>query len=87
MLYNRDEESLQIAFCFSCYMREKARQELAGMRFGLFYHYLDGIGAGETREQTAARWNARVDSFDVSALARQLHELKVPYFFLRSDMP
>lgn len=63
-------------------MREKARQELAGMRFGLFYHYLDGIRAGETREQTAARWNARVDSFDVSALARQLHELKVPYFFL-----
>ena len=52
-------------------------------RWGVFCHYLGAApSSGGGAELTAEQWNAQVDSFDVGALADQLHSIGTTYFFL-----
>lgn len=58
-------------------------QWLREAKWGLFAHYL--AHPASTRvptEMSAQRWNQKVASFRIKALADQLTELRAPYFFI-----
>ena len=66
-------------------MWNKANAEwLYRARWGVFAHYLadqagDGRYAGLV---TPEEWNSKIDGFDVEGLARQLAEIRAPYFVI-----
>ncbi|NLG50749.1 MAG: hypothetical protein GX552_11610 [Chloroflexi bacterium] len=45
-------------------------------RWGVFTHYLTGS------QTSAEEWNAQVNAFDVEGLARQLEQIRAPYYFI-----
>lgn len=52
-------------------------------RWGLFTHYLaDSASNLKALELPVEDWNKRIDAFDVDGLAKQLADLRVPYFFI-----
>ncbi len=56
---------------------------LRDARWGFFTHYLPHMPSDKVPDDmTGERWNTKVNSFQVSALADQLSDLKAPYFFI-----
>ncbi|HAX95817.1 MAG TPA: hypothetical protein DCY35_04750 [Prolixibacteraceae bacterium] len=52
-------------------------------KWGVFCHYLSGAASSKTIEHmTVKKWNERVNSFDVQALADQLSYVGAKYFFI-----
>ncbi|MEN6641008.1 MAG: hypothetical protein ABFE08_01045 [Armatimonadia bacterium] len=52
-------------------------------KWGVFVHYLAGLPSADDPEASNPEsWNARIDAFDVAALAAQLAEIKAGYFFI-----
>lgn len=52
-------------------------------KWGLFAHYMaHRPSAPIPEDMTPAKWNKKVNSFQVKAFADQLTELKAPYFFI-----
>ncbi len=52
-------------------------------RWGLFTHYLADTASNlKPTLLPVSEWNARIDAFDVDALARQLSAARVPYFVI-----
>ena len=55
-------------------------------KWGLFAHYMaHRPSAPIPEDMTPAKWNEKVNSFQVRAFADQLTELKAPYFFITNE--
>ncbi|MCC6580359.1 MAG: hypothetical protein IT440_07940 [Phycisphaeraceae bacterium] len=57
-------------------MRQSRTDWFHAAKWGVFMHYLEHPGV------SAEAWNKRIDAFDVTGLARQLEEVRAPYFVL-----